>query len=68
MTSGPRISLDELRRRLDNADVVEVDSNGVLRSPHDPALGGDAASKKTTLKPSRWFVRETGRASKPGRR
>ena len=56
MASGPvKMTLEELRSRLDKAQEVVVDQHGTLRPPNDPSVR-DEPSGKTVLKPSRWYA------------
>ncbi|NJL54013.1 hypothetical protein HC928_01830 [bacterium] len=53
MTS-PQTSLEELKRRLNQAQEVQVSSDGKLQPPDDPKTASQE-SGKTVLKPQRWF-------------
>ncbi|MCB0209623.1 MAG: hypothetical protein KDJ52_09845 [Anaerolineae bacterium] len=51
----PKLSLEELKRRIDNAQEVMVDVNGRLIPPDSPEMQKQPPDKKTTVKPTRWF-------------
>jgi|GEM_PF-6920002 len=53
--TNPQQSLEELKRRLSQAQEVMVDSNGQLQSPNDPSVANQPPQGKTVLKPQRWF-------------
>jgi hypothetical protein len=48
-------SLEELKRRLESAQPVVVQSSGKLFAPQDPAIVNTPPDQKTHVKPSRWF-------------
>lgn len=49
------MSLEELKKRLSNAQPVVVDQSGKLNQPNDPNVSNVPQDKKTTVKPSRWY-------------
>lgn len=51
----PEINLEDLKRRLSQAEEVVVDSEGKLHAPQDPSVANIPPQKKTVLKPQRWF-------------
>jgi hypothetical protein len=48
-------SLEELKKRLSQAQPVEVSQDGRLNTPADPSVSTTPQDKKTTVKPSRWY-------------
>lgn len=57
---NPKRSLEDLKRSLENAKPVVVDSSGRLSTPEDVAARDAALSEKeraaqVRVKPSRWF-------------
>ncbi len=53
----PVSSLEELKRKLQQGQDVEVDEKGKLHLPDDPEIQKQQAEGKklTTIKPTRWF-------------
>lgn len=53
--TNPQMSLEELKRRLNQGQPVQVSSDGKLQPPDDPKSATSPDSGKTVLKPQRWF-------------
>lgn len=53
--TSPQQSLEELKRRLSQAQEVVVGPNGQLYDPNDPNMAQQPPQGKTVLKPQRWF-------------
>jgi hypothetical protein len=53
--TSPQQSLEELKRRLSQAQDVVVGQNGQLQNPNDPNVSNQPSQGKTVLKPQRWF-------------
>lgn len=50
------LSLEELKKRLDQSKPVVVDQDGRLHRPEDPAVAQKSQQGEvTTVKPSRWY-------------
>jgi hypothetical protein len=52
---SPQNNLEELKRRLSQAQEVVVGPSGQLHHPKDPKVAGTPPQEKTVLKPQRWF-------------
>jgi len=48
-------SLEEIKRRVLNAQPVVVDNDGRLYTPDDPKIANQLPQDKTVVKPQRWF-------------
>ena len=53
---NPQTSLEELKKRLSNAQEVVVGPDGKMHAPTDPKVADVPADQKTVVKPQRWFV------------
>jgi hypothetical protein len=52
---SPQNNLEELKRRLSQAQEVVVGPSGQLHNPNDPKVANTPPQEKTVLKPQRWF-------------
>jgi hypothetical protein len=53
----PVESLEALRRLLDGAEEIHVDSSGSIHKADDPKVVQKDPRERTVLKPQRWFAR-----------
>lgn len=51
---SPQNNLEELKRRLSQAQEVVVGPSGQLHMPSDPKVASTPPQEKTVLKPQRW--------------
>lgn len=54
---SPQTSLEELKKRLTNAQEVVVGPDGKMHVPSDPKVAQLDPQQKTVVKPQRWFAR-----------
>jgi hypothetical protein len=49
------MSLEDLKKRMQNAQPIAVGPDGKIHNPNDPKVEQMSPDKKTMVKPTRWY-------------